>query len=196
MKKVIIVLISIFVIFVLLYYFININKNSNNYSTSQRDFVSDNLDDQSLNIENFNDCLRAGNAVMESYPRQCRSNDGRLFVEDIGNILEKNDLIRLNFPMPNQLISSPLEISGEARGYWYFEASFPVSLLDSQENIIARGIAVAEEDWMTEDFVPFSLILEFDQPASESVGRLILKKDNPSGLVENDDSLNIPVIFR
>lgn len=196
MKKVIIVLISIFVIFVLLYYFININKNSNNYSTSQRDFVSDNLDDQSLNIENFNDCLRAGNAVMESYPRQCRSNDGHLFVEDIGNILEKNDLIRLNFPMPNQIISSPLEITGEARGYWYFEADFPVLLLDSQENIIARGIAVAKDDWMTEKFVPFSLRLEFDQPASEGVGRLILEKDNPSGLVENDDSLNIPVIFR
>ena len=34
-------------------------------------------------ITNFEECAAAGNAVMESYPRQCRSADGRLFVEEI-----------------------------------------------------------------------------------------------------------------
>jgi hypothetical protein len=32
-------------------------------------------------IKNFDDCLRAGNPVMESQPEQCRTADGRLFVK-------------------------------------------------------------------------------------------------------------------
>ncbi len=34
-------------------------------------------------ISNFEECAAAGNPVMESYPRQCRTKDGRLFVEEI-----------------------------------------------------------------------------------------------------------------
>ena len=34
-------------------------------------------------ITNFEECAAAGNPVMESYPRQCRTTDGRLFVEEI-----------------------------------------------------------------------------------------------------------------
>jgi hypothetical protein len=36
-------------------------------------------------ITSFEECAAAGNPVMESYPRQCRSQDGQLFVEDISN---------------------------------------------------------------------------------------------------------------
>lgn len=148
-------------------------------------------------VHSFSDCVEEGNPIMESYPRQCRSLDGQLFIEDIGNFLEKTDLIRLDFPFPNQEVSSPLEITGHARGYWYFEASFPVSLLNSKGEVISEGIATAESDWMTENFVPFSVALSFDITKSEKgkTGRLIFKKDNPSGLEEHDDSLEIPVIF-
>lgn len=34
-------------------------------------------------VNSFNECAAAGNPVMESYPRQCRTQDGRLFVEDV-----------------------------------------------------------------------------------------------------------------
>ncbi len=34
-------------------------------------------------ITNFDECVAAGNPVMESYPQQCRSADGQLFIEDI-----------------------------------------------------------------------------------------------------------------
>lgn len=34
-------------------------------------------------ISSFEECVDAGNPVMESYPRQCRTQDGRLFVEEI-----------------------------------------------------------------------------------------------------------------
>lgn len=36
-------------------------------------------------ISSFTECVAAGNAVMESYPRQCRTVDGKLFVEEIPN---------------------------------------------------------------------------------------------------------------
>src|SRR3989344_7366167 len=36
-------------------------------------------------ITNFEECAEAGYAVMESYPRQCRSGSGELFVEDISD---------------------------------------------------------------------------------------------------------------
>jgi len=152
--------------------------------------------DNNQPITNFMECLEAGNAVMESYPRQCRAG-GEVFVEHVGNELDKLNLIRLNYPRPNQGISSPLVVKGEARGMWYFEADFPVFLVNWDGLIIAQGIAQAQGDWMTEEFVPFEVTLEFD--ASEEVynrGALILKKDNPSGLPEHDDALEIPIFFK
>ncbi|HNZ83967.1 MAG TPA: hypothetical protein PLA41_02695 [Candidatus Pacearchaeota archaeon] len=33
------------------------------------------------NISSFDECAQAGYAVMESYPRQCRTADGKIFIE-------------------------------------------------------------------------------------------------------------------
>jgi len=108
--------------------------------------------------------------------------------------LEKADLIKVESPEPNQKITSPLIVRGEARGYWFFEASFPIKLLDGEENLIALEIATAQSEWMTEDFVPFEAVVEFENPATEK-GILVFEKDNPSGLPENANELRIPVFF-
>ncbi len=142
---------------------------------------------------NFEECVAQGNPVMESWPRQCRAGD-KTFVENIGNELEKIDLIRINTPRPNQLVESPLEIEGEARGYWFFEADFPVKLLDANDEELGTAIAKTSSNWMTEDFVSFEATLEFETPITKK-GTLILEKDNPSGLPENADELRIPVRF-
>jgi hypothetical protein len=147
-----------------------------------------------ISINSFEECVAQGNPVMESYPRQCRTPDGKTFVEDIGNELEKIDLIRVNQPRPNTLIQSPLEIKGEARGYWFFEADFPVRLFDANSTELGTGIARTSSNWMTEDFVPFEVEIEFQMPTTKK-GTLILEKDNPSGLPENADELRIPVLF-
>lgn len=145
-------------------------------------------------ISNFNECISAGNPVMESYPRQCRDENGRTFVEEIGNELEKMDLIRIDLPRPNQPVSSPLQIEGEARGYWFFEGDFPVKIYDDNDNLLATGIATAQDEWMTEGFVFFTSEIEFNQPETEK-GMLILERDNPSGLPENADQLEVPILF-
>jgi|GEM_PF-1441708 len=36
-------------------------------------------------VNNFDDCVKAGYPVMESYPRQCKTPDGRIFTEEICN---------------------------------------------------------------------------------------------------------------
>jgi len=146
-------------------------------------------------INSFDECIGAGYPILESYPRQCKTPDGRTFVEDIGNVLEKADLIWVDTPQPNETVQSPLEIKGEARGYWFFEADFPVKLYDENGRLLGIAIARTLSEWMTEDFVPFEAVLEFEVPETDK-GILILEKDNPSGLPENADELRVPVRFK
>jgi len=95
----------------------------------------------------------------------------------------------------NDTISSPLTITGQARGGWYFEASFPIEIQNASGTKIAEGPAQAQGEWMTENYVPFSATLTFPAQPAGSVGKLILHKDNPSGLPENDAMLEMPVTF-
>lgn len=115
----------------------------------------------------------------------------------LDNSQSKLDLIQVNYPKSGDIVKSPLHIFGKARGNWFFEASFPVILKDINGKIISTGIAKAEGDWMTTDFVDFTAEIEYTLPTSTivSIGELILKKDNPSGLPENDDSISIPIRF-
>lgn len=113
----------------------------------------------------------------------------------------KSDVIVLDSPLPQAVISTPLILSGKARGSWFFEASFPVTLTNWDGLIIAQGAATAVGDWMTSEFVPFTMNLNFVSPYKAGDpdfmkrGTLILKKDNPSGMPENDDALEIEVQF-
>ena len=100
-------------------------------------------------------------------------------------------------PLPGAKIKSPLVVRGEARGTWYFEASFPVRLKDAGGREIAVMPAQANGEWMTTDFVPFEVVLNFEmlEAAAGTVGTLILEKDNPSGLPEHNDSVSMSVVF-
>ena len=164
------------------------------YQQQQAPTVEEPGNNNGVAVSNFAECEAAGYPIMESFPRQCRTPQGQNFTEDIGNEMEKTDLIRVNNPRPNQEIASPLMIEGEARGTWYFEASFPIRLLDEEGNELAVAIAQAQDEWMTEEFVPFKATLEFDTPET-SVGTLVFQKDNPSGLPEHDDELLMPIRF-
>ena len=104
------------------------------------------------------------------------------------------DLIRIHNPAAGEEINSPLTISGEARGNWFFEASASVELIDAKENFLAEGIMQAQKNWMTKDFVPFEAKITFENPAAAN-GYLVFKKANPSGLPENDKEYRLPVSF-
>lgn len=104
-------------------------------------------------------------------------------------------LVRLATPAPGDTVTSPLTLRGEARGSWYFEASFPVRLLDADGREIAATYASAQGEWMTREFVPFASSVTFVSPPAGSPGTLVLVKDNPSDQRELDDERRIPVVF-
>ncbi len=166
------------------------------------------------NIATFSQCEENGYPVQESQPRRCVTPDGRTFTEDAVtptpnlNLGENpnpgqnptatstgsHPLISVQSLKAGDTVRGPLTITGQARGYWFFEASFPVELLDANGTQIAISPAQAQGEWMTENFVPFSVTLTFTNPQTQN-GTLVLRKDNPSGLPELDDELRIPVVI-
>lgn len=151
-------------------------------------------------ISNFDECAAAGHPVMESYPRQCAVPGNGTFTEVIENqqyeyTSEGGVKILLDDFASGKSLGSPVTITGEVPGSWSFEAVFPVVLVDWDGKIIAEGQAMLSEDWMTQELVPFSVTLEFEKPTYKNTGALILQKDNPSDLPENDDAVEVPVLY-
>ena len=113
---------------------------------------------------------------------------------DVGNKMNISDLIKVEKPLPNIDVQSPLKIEGKARGQWFFEADAPVEILDKDFKKIAEGYIKAEGEWMTSDFVNFSGTIEFEAPDDER-GYLLFRRANPSDLKKNDREYRIPIIF-
>lgn len=112
-----------------------------------------------------------------------------------GGINPKKDLIFLKTPIINETIENPVLIEGSARGFWFFEAEFPIKIFDESGNLLGLALARSKGDWMTENFVEFEAILEFKEPLTAK-GTIVLEKNNPSGLAEYDDNLILPVKFK
>lgn len=102
------------------------------------------------------------------------------------------DLIQVELPYPGAVTGKEFSVKGKARGFYFFEASFPVELQTPAGDVLYTGIATAEGDWMTEDFVKFTAPMKapstFMGPAV-----LVLKNDNPSGMPEKDSSVSFPI---
>lgn len=151
-------------------------------------------------VSNFDECAAKGFPIMESYPAQCSTPDGRTFTQDIDNagdpIQTIPSEIGLYYPRPNQAITSPLTVDGFAPGNWFWEGIFPVELHNATGEIVASSHAEVLDgsDWMAEEFVHFEATLEFE--VSDIEGTLVLRKANPSGLPELDEILQTPVRFR
>ncbi len=151
------------------------------------------------NILNFEDCEKAGYPVMESSPRQCKTPEGLTFTEELPlpSITYNNaseELIVVELPLPGSVTGKEFLITGEAKGFWYFEASFPVTVLDKDGNVLVETYATAQEEWMTENFVPFKSEIVIPQtyigPAT-----LVLEKNNASDLPEHDASISFPIVI-
>ncbi len=141
----------------------------------------------------FKDCVALGNPVMESHPR--RWVVGKItFVETVPAETVPDSVV-LESLVANGKITSPVTLLGKALGTWFFEASFPVRVLDAEGNVLGTGVAEAKSDWMTTGYVPFTATITFSG-ATTDTGFLEFVKDNPSGLPEHDASVRMPVRFR
>jgi hypothetical protein len=106
-----------------------------------------------------------------------------------------SDRIIVQAPLPGATVHSALVVRGQARGNWFFEGDFPLLLLDRDRNVLARSYASALGEWMSDAFVPFEGVLEFEPPPGATTGWLVLQKDNPSERPELDEVLELPVGF-
>jgi hypothetical protein len=104
------------------------------------------------------------------------------------------DLIVVEVPGADGVVASPLRVAGRARGFWFFEATFPIKLLDANGKLVSESFVQASAEWMTTEFVPFEGKLIFEPPAT-ATGTLVFEKANASGLPQHDDSLRMPVRF-
>jgi len=104
---------------------------------------------------------------------------------------EKNEVI-VTKPAANSEITSPLEITGQATGGWYFEAVLPIKLLDASGKEIAQAQAQAQSEWTTPELVPFKATLRFSVDKDQA-GTLVIMNDNPSGLAQNQKEFKVPV---
>ncbi len=115
----------------------------------------------------------------------------------VGNLLQnegKRNIISIKHPVPNQKITNPLLVSGKARGWWFFEAEFPIKVFDEKGDLLGMALARADQEWMTDDFVDFFAQINFKPPSTQK-GFIVLEKSNPSGLSENADYFIIPIKF-
>ncbi|MDQ5948887.1 MAG: hypothetical protein QG589_12 [Patescibacteria group bacterium] len=147
-------------------------------------------------VSSFAECVAAGYPVIIENIRQCKTPDGRRFAEELPEKITYThasaDLIVVELPFPGAVTGKTFSVIGKARGTWFFEASFPVVVLDKDGKVIATSIARAKKDWMTNDFVPFEA--DFKVP-DDYMGpaTIVLKKDNPSGMADKDASISFPI---
>jgi hypothetical protein len=104
-----------------------------------------------------------------------------------------SDNIVVDLPFPDAVVGKEFSVLGKARGTWFFEASFPVELLDEDGNRLAQGIAQAQSDWMTTEFVNFKADLKVTDQNYIGPATLILHKDNPSGEASRDASVSFRI---
>ena len=89
--------------------------------------------------------------------------------------------------------SSPMTVTGVAPNDWYFEAIFPVELVDASGEVLAEAPAEAQSDWMQEGPIAFraDLAFEVDEPVE---AELVLQEDMP-GDGEEPRELRVPVLL-
>lgn len=169
-------------------------------------------------IASFEECEQAGFPVLESYPPQCTTPDGRTFTGTtstatstqiqtqtssmlpqsgptvIGTSTPITDLIHITNPAPNATVVSPVAINGLARGSFFFEASFPIKVVDAHGTVIGQGAAQAQGDWTITTFVPFTAAIMYTTPTT-ATGSLIFMNDNPSGDPARSIQVIIPITF-
>lgn len=110
---------------------------------------------------------------------------------EVGN----GEVLQIYTPLSGQAVLSPLKVYGLAPAPWFFEASFPIKIVDDNGKVLAQAPTQAQGEWMKPGLIPFVAYLNFESPLDIKIGKLIFSADNPSGLPEYDRSVSMPVKF-
>lgn len=112
-------------------------------------------------------------------------------------IQKSNQGIEVFLPKENEVISSPLKITGvvSGNGWTGFEGQVGVvKLLDSKRNELATSILTATTEWT---ILPtsFETTLDFTSPLEES-GEILFKNENASGEKDRDKTFTMHIKFK
>jgi hypothetical protein len=102
--------------------------------------------------------------------------------------------IVVSSPQPGAAVGTTFTVSGEVPGNWSFEAQFPVQVRDKDNSKIGQTAARLKGNWMTTELVPFVAVVTVSNYTGPAT--LVLLRDNPSELPENNDSLEIPIVVQ
>ena len=97
-------------------------------------------------------------------------------------------------PMMGSHSKSPLTVTGIAPNNWFFEASFPVTLLDENNQTIAQAPAQAQSDWTVQGPVPFKAELSF-LVLQQTRATIVLQEDMPGENRGTPREVRIPVVL-
>lgn len=98
----------------------------------------------------------------------------------------------VHHPKEGEELTSAYVFDGEANGAWFFEATFPVRLVNAVGDVVGEGYAEARGDWMTDGMVPFIGTILFDSKTVQD-GMMLFERANPSGLPEHAATFSVPV---
>jgi hypothetical protein len=115
-------------------------------------------------------------------------------VKPVKTYVELPSLVTVSDPVKNSVIGDMLDLKGEARGYWYFEGQFPVSVIDDTGYIVAQGTAKALGDWKTTSMVPFESHIDVTSSARSETGIIKIIRDEQKG--SNAQYVEVPVRFK
>ncbi len=128
--------------------------------------------------------------VQEWYPRRCTNGIGVTTIEDIGNALDMKDKITVSSPLPNDTISSPVFIRGQALGDWFEVSTIKLKILDKNEKVLGDGFLETTKYPGVDTLVPFEGTIAFSVPRFGSSGTIVIHKANSS------EELRIPVLLK
>ena len=146
-------------------------------------------------VNDFFSCADAGYPLQESFPARCTTPNGQTFTEPVKQPANANDIIKITSPAPNSTVTRPVIVTGQARGSWFFEGTFPVKIIDKDGDIVSTSFAETSSNWMTNEFVPFTAQLELDGKIKGPI-TLIIEQDNSSGLPERAQAIKIPLTVK
>lgn len=97
-------------------------------------------------------------------------------------------------PLYGQHSKTPLTVTGIAPNDWFFEASFPATLVDENNETLAQAPAQAQTDWTVKGPVPFKAELNF-LVLQETRATLVLQEDMPGENNSTPREVRIPVVL-
>lgn len=99
--------------------------------------------------------------------------------------------IAISTPQNGAILVPPFTILGQAKGYWFNQGLFPVTIYDTDKKVVMKTYAIAQADWNQVDaMVPFKVTVDgYDTQPTKKQGHIVFKKANTASGVNDSEYL-------